>query len=149
MNLPPRRHRIEWCLIAIAAGSAWMLALSGRLPPRLPLGEVILGASALLLAQGLVRDVAIKLWPPPACPVGPGGAARSCLCAESTVGTAGVAAGVLALLAAVPIQVPLPSWSWPVAILVIGAFGFLIKSLVIDWKNRRVIVVSDHRTVRS
>jgi hypothetical protein len=146
--LMTRREVGELCLIAAAAGSACFIP---RLPATIPIGELVLAGSVALLAQGLIRDLVIKY----------GGASKGaqtapaqkrgivCMCMESTVGVAGVAAGICVLLAGIRRPVALPVYFWPVAIAVVGVTGFIIKDYVIDWTRRpwRIRKEKDHSSV--
>lgn len=145
-----RADKIE--LMAVATATLATLALSPALPRTLAMGEVALTASALLLAQGLVRDLFIKFGRRPAgeaCTVGNGVASQSnCMCMESSLGMVGIIAGVVLLLTVVPRNVHL-HWSfWPALVAGVGLAGFFMKSIVIDWKSRRLRRVADHRQVK-
>lgn len=143
------RDQIE--LLGIGFFVLFITSITWFLPTQLPLGEIVLYSAALLLFQGLIRDLAIKLFPPKTCAIGPGksGDAKTCMCAESTLGTAGILAGAIMLLAFTTTKIPTPWFAWPIAALLIMIVGFLIKSIVIDWKNRRIMWIQDHRQIKT
>src|SRR4051812_27512470 len=92
-----RAERIELLVIAVAAAIGWLVW--PYFSSTIPLWEMVLGSSALLLAQSLVRDVAILLRRRRSASNGPRVEAQ-CFCLESSVGTTGViVAAVLGLLA--------------------------------------------------
>ena len=137
------REKVELLLICIVAGAAWFFA--ARLPHQLAAGEVIAYSSAFLLFQGLLRDLWIKYVAKPEAPAQP--RKFACMCMESTVGAAGVIAGLTVLLCGIRTSVQLPLFFWPALVLVVGAIGFLIKDLVIDWKTWKVRREKDHQSV--
>ncbi len=144
------REKVELLLISAAAGAA--AAIPG-LPRRVATGELILAASVLLLGQGLIRDLWIK-YRAPKPPPAPADAAEPskprglfCMCMESTVGMLGVIAGCGIVLAGVRHPIDLPAYFWPVAVLVIGVIGFVIKDYVLDWKTWSIRREKDHQNV--
>ena len=146
-----RREKVELALIVLATLAAWRLA--SVLPVSVPAGHLILAASVLLLGQGLLRDLWIKFGPKPAAvaePV-PTDAAKPqrivCMCMESSVGVAGVIAGLCILLCGIGRRIEVSPYCWPALVLVVGITGFIIKDFVLDWKNRTVKRVKDHQSV--
>ena len=138
---------VEWACIFVCAGLVWFL--EPWFPRRLPVGEILLYGSALLLFQGLVRDLYLKyLAPKPvACDVKSKG---KCLCMESTIGSIGIAAGVLILLSmGMRRTIHLPAWAWPAIVVVIGTIGFCVREFVIDWKAGKLRRGLDHRVERA
>lgn len=146
-----RQHLIELGLISGATAGA---ALAGsRLPFSLPLGEIALIASGLLLGQGLVRDLWVKYSSSrngnsASCLLAPAGRRATCVCMESTVGVFGIVAGVTLLLSGARQTVELFTGFWPLLVSGTGLLGFLLKNLVIDWKTRRVRVETNHEEIR-
>ena len=153
------REKVELVLIAAAASAAGAFATS--LPPSLPAGYVILTASVLLLGQGLIRDLWMKYGakrdhPAPSTSSGQAPSTSSeppkpqrivCMCAESTVGVAGVVAGLTVVLCGIRSHVELPPIFWPALVLIVGVIGFIIKDYVLDWKSRSVRRVKDHSSI--
>jgi hypothetical protein len=125
---------------------------------------VILTASVLLLGQGLIRDLWMKYGAKrehpaaeaqstatDAAQTGPAAPPKPqrivCMCAESTVGVAGVVAGLTVVLCGIRSTVDLPSVFWPALVLIVGVTGFIIKDYVLDWKSRSVRRVKDHSSI--
>lgn len=111
--------------------------LGDRLPSSASIGALLLAASCLLLLQGLVRDLWLLSQRRQQAPSEPARTAL-CLCAESTVGVAGVVAG-LALLgspigAAVPLS-PLLAGGLTAGVL---AFGFAIRDIIVEARPFRI-----------
>ncbi|MGF1572976.1 MAG: hypothetical protein ACFCU1_07875 [Sumerlaeia bacterium] len=149
------RDQVE--ITIILAVVVILLPLGYFLPKGLPLGEVILYSAALLLFQGLVRDLAVKVYPPKSCEVvqipqtdqhGNRSTIKTCMCAESTIGIVGVVSGVLLLFSGWKLVLQFPWYSWPLGGAAVLLGGFFLKSIVIDWKNKRLMRVQDHRTIK-
>jgi hypothetical protein len=134
-------ERIEVLIIAATAPIGWFVWPHIFAP--MPIWQIVLGLSALLLAQSLVRDTAIiirsryKLS---------GGARKEaqCFCVESTVGSMGVAVGALLAGLGGSSQVAFGPWSFVAAATGTMMLGFLIKDLIITWKPFGVRREKDH-----
>jgi hypothetical protein len=132
MTTAARREVVALAVVTAAAG-----ALSASFPRLVALADLLLWGAVFLLLQGLVRDLgrlrrertmaamALRL------PV-------HCVCVESTLGVGAIVAGSLLLLAWTPIVLAVSRIVWPAAIAGLGAFGFLTRHLVFDWKARRL-----------
>lgn len=136
-----RAEQVELALVPVLGIAVGLL--DERLPASASIGAVLLAASCLLLLQGLVRDLWLLSQRRRQTPAGPMRTAL-CLCAESTVGVAGVVAG-LALLgspigAAVPLS-PLLAGGLTAGVL---AFGFAIRDLVVEVRPFRIRRERDH-----
>lgn len=131
-----RLEKVELALIPVVAAAAFALAGSVRWAPRF--GALIGYSAALLLAQGLIRDVArMLLFRAP-------GEKRkiACLCAESTVGLLLVLVALgLTLLG---IEDTIALGRAPLAGLILGllVFGFIAKDYVIIIRKEK-----DHASV--
>lgn len=137
-------EKIELALIPVAGATVW--ALGDRLPGQTGIGTLVLIASALLLAQGLIRD----LWLLFRGNLGSQtGAARQalCMCVESGVGMTGVIAGLVILGSAVDYNLPTGPWFWPSLSVGVLAIGFAIKDLVFDWRPLRIRRDKDHMNI--
>jgi hypothetical protein len=126
--------RAEWIEVAIiASASLASLALPLHVLSDLTLGEVVLYLSALLLAQGLARDLVMLLLHRSAAQ---GGVFQEsqCLCLESAVGVTGVVVGASLFVSANshPVAVTTTLGVAGAVALTLAA-GFLIKDLVITW----------------
>jgi hypothetical protein len=136
-----RAEWIEVLVIGVVATGSWLVR--PFLPGTLPLWQIVLGVSALLLAQSLARDVAILLRTRYPASNEPRKEAQ-CFCMESTIGATGiVAAAVLAGLAA-SMQVTMGRWECFLVAAGTMTLGFLIKDLVISWKPFGVRREKDH-----
>jgi len=139
-----RAEQVELTLVPVLGAVVGLLG--DRLPTSASIGALLLVASCLLLLQGLVRDLWLLSQHRKQ---GTGGPARTalCLCAESTVGVAGVVAG-LALLgspigAAVPLN-PLLASGLTAGVL---AFGFAIRDVIVEARPFRLKRESGHLNI--
>lgn len=126
-----RGEWIEVSVIVALAAVGWMAW--PYFPASVPLWQIVLGLSALLLLQSLVRDVAILLRTRNPASGEPRQEA-SCFCLESTVGATGVVAGAMlaGLGSSAPVAFGRPGFMLAVAGTM--ALGFLIKDWVISWR---------------
>lgn len=134
-----RATRIE--LIAIAAAVMAAYALAPWLPRHPALGEVVLAAAVLLLAQGLLRDL-VRLLATRRAP-----AARRemrCVCAESVVGVGVVAAGLGALGAGLDAPLAMDGWRWAAVVVAAAGTGLALRDVVIGWRPLSVRREPDH-----
>jgi hypothetical protein len=125
-----RRESVELCVIAAAAVAACFIP---RLPTTIPIGYLVLAVSVGLLGQGLIRDLFIKYGKAAGVPAAAQKRGMVCMCMESTVGVAGVIAGLCVLFIGVSRRIILPPYFWPAAIIVVGLIGFIIKDYILDW----------------
>ncbi|MGI8907048.1 MAG: hypothetical protein ACR2IE_11225 [Candidatus Sumerlaeaceae bacterium] len=138
---------VEWGCIAVCAALVWFL--EPLFPRMLPAGEILLYGSALLLFQGLLRDLYLMYMVPKpvTCQIK---SHSRCLCMESAIGSIGVVAGVAMLVAmGMNRRVHLPAYAWPLLVLLIGTVGFSLREFVIDWKARQLQRGMDHRVERA
>lgn len=125
-----RAEQFEIILIGATAVGCWNFAL--LLPAQLTAGNILLDLSALLLLQGLIRDLwllAAMSRKPASSPTTLPQAAR-CMCVESTIGATGVLSGLILLVTGFSSQpITISPAGWGVAVLLALATGFVIK----DW----------------
>jgi hypothetical protein len=136
--------RAEWTevfAIAMIAPASWFIWPHVSFP--IPVWQVVLGLSALLLAQSLVRDVAILLRRQRAEASEPPKEAQ-CFCLESTVGATGMLLAALLAGIASDAKVVLTRWEFFLAVTGIIVIGFLIKDIVIAWNPFGVRREKDH-----
>ena len=134
-------EKIELGLIATVA--VGLRAAGMLLPNEITLGRLLLGASALLLFQSLVRDLWLLAKARREARSHPPRVAR-CMCVESTVGITGVAIGLILLTCRIDAPVSMGQWGWcGLAILVLGT-GFLIKDYVLELNPLRIRRDKDH-----
>ena len=136
-----RAEWIEVLAIAVLAATSWLVwpAVSAFLP----LWEITLGLSALLLAHSLVRDIAILLRSRRSASTGLRKEAH-CFCLESTVGSIGIVTGAMLAGFAGSTQVEIRRWSFSMAVTGIMILGFFVKDLVISWSPFGVRRETDH-----
>jgi len=137
-------RRVEWIevlAIGVVAPMSW-LAWPG-FPSPTPVWQIVLSASALLLVQSLVRDIAILLRTRRSASNEPRKEAQ-CFCLESTVGATGIVAGAALAGLGSSIRVEISRWDFPLAVAGTMALGFIIKDLVISWRPLSVRREKDH-----
>jgi hypothetical protein len=126
---------IELALVALA--SAVTFGGARVLPAALPAGTLALVCAALLLGQGLARDLSIKFVAhrDQSCAVG------AQFCAESALGIGGIIAGALLLASGAGQVVTLTAARWGLLVAMVGLGGFFIKDVVFDVRSRRLRIV--------
>jgi hypothetical protein len=135
--------RAEWIeVLAIGGGATASWLAWPYFYHTMAVWQIVLDASALLLAQSLVRDVAI-LFRHRAAQNQPRKEAQ-CFCLESTVGATGVVAGAALAGLMSSTQIAVGRWEFFIAVAATMTFGFLIKDLVIAWKPFGVRREKDH-----
>jgi len=137
-------RRAEWIeaalIVAVAAASRLVWPL---IPGTMPVWQIVLGLSALLLAQSLVRDVAILFRRRRQTLNQPLREAQ-CFCLESTVGATGVVAGAALAGLGNSNRIATSGWEFSIAVLGILALGFVIKDLVTYLKPFSLRREKDH-----
>lgn len=137
-------EKIELALIPMIGLAGWFSA--GRLPANISIGLLLLGASVLLLLQGLIRDLwLISRRDQQAQPGAP--QAALCMCVESTVGVTGIVAGLVVLGSAIDSKLsPSPLL---ISILAVGilSFGFAVKDLILEFRPFRLRRDKDHLNI--
>jgi hypothetical protein len=126
--------RAEWVemsasgVVALISWLAWPCLVFP-----MPVWQIVLAFSALLLAQSLVRDVAILLRNRRS-PANEPHKEAQCFCLESTVGVTGVVAGALLAGLSSSTQITIGRWIFLLAVVGTMTLGFLVKDWVISWK---------------
>jgi hypothetical protein len=120
-----------------------MSAYAGWLPANLRIGIACLVAAAALLGQGLLRD----LWQLRQTKQAPG-RAMLCMCAESTLGIAGVVAGMVLVGAGIGGQVSLPPLVWTALTGGVLLVGIALRDWVIRLRPIGIVHIPDHGSVR-
>jgi hypothetical protein len=103
----------------------------------------VVGISALLLLQSLVRDGAILLRTRRSASNEPRKEAQ-CFCLESIVGVTGVVAGAVLVGLGSSTDVAIGRWDFSLAVVGMMMLSFIIKDLVISWKPPGVRREKDH-----
>ena len=135
-----KRDVVELASVALAAA-----ALAPLFPSRLAAGTLALIASALLLGQGLLRDLWLKFGAAARASAPASGTAAFCM--ESGIGLAGIVAGTALLALGAGGQVSLARTHWALVVLGVGIVGFALKDVVVDLRGRRLRIQKDHRSV--
>jgi hypothetical protein len=141
VKMMTRAEWIEVLLIGILAPMSWLAW--PYFPSPIPLWQIVLGVSILLLLQSLVRDVAILLRTRRSASNEPRKEAQ-CFCLESTVGVTGVVAGAALVGLDSSTNVTISRWDFFLAVAGTMALSFIIKDLVISWKPLGVRREKDH-----
>jgi hypothetical protein len=136
-----RAEWIEALAIGVVAAMSW-LALP-YFPSPMPVWQIVLGASALLLVQSLVRDVII-LFRRKNSASNELRKEAQCFCLESTVGATGIVAGAALAALGSSTQVTIGRWDFFLAVAATMALGFMIKDWVISWKPPGLRREKDH-----
>jgi hypothetical protein len=136
-----RSEWIELVVIAVLAPVCWLVW--PRFPTAMPLWQIVLKLSALLLAQSLARDITILLGSRMSTAIAPRKEAQ-CFCMESTVGVTGVVAGISLAALGVSTHVVIPQWGFCLALLATMSMGIAIKDLVISWNPFGLRREKDH-----
>lgn len=134
-----------WEKVAIAVLVGGVALVRARLPVKIELGEAVLASAALLLVQGLIRDlVRLRMARAQAKHSAP---RVTCVCAESTLGASAIVIGMLLVFALSPVVLRVPPIAWPIAVGLVSVFGFATRHLVLDWRTRRLRWEPDHTGV--
>lgn len=128
-------------MITLAAALTGLVAR--QLPAHIDAGSLLLGSSALLLLQGLIRDLWLMAKRKQQAGVGDRRKAL-CMCVESTLGVTGVAAGLIILGSALDLPLHVAPWAWGALVLAVLATGFAIKDFVLEWRPFRLRRDKDH-----
>lgn len=132
-----RAEIVELTLIPVLGTGFWWIA--AKLPEHIELGRLMLGASALLLFQSLIRD----LWllakarrnPQPSPP-----RVARCMCVESMVGITGIVVGLTLFGWRIGKPVSMGRWNWSIIVMLVMGAGFVMKDYVLEtkpWRLRR------------
>ena len=137
-------ERVELTIIFVAGLAAWLVG--HELPRNVEVGRLVLTASAILLAQSLVRDLWLMWRTERAADEGQKRAAR-CMCLESTVGMAGIVVGALILGSGIVGVAPMEPWTWSLTIFLSLLLGFVTKDYVLAWSPPRLRRDPDHMNI--
>ncbi len=139
-------EKFEIGLIPLIGLFLWIVAPG--LPDQVEAGSFLLIFSALILLQGLIRDLLKLLYSAPE-PVPPQNCRETrCICLESVIGISGILLGILLTGFAVRGQVEMTRWCWSLTVMVVLATGFLIKDYVLILTPFRIYREKDRRRIR-
>lgn len=134
-------EKVEIALIPLVGIAVCLIA--AWLPNHLSIASLLLGASILLLLQGLIRDLWLISKHTRQAEAAPPHQAL-CMCVESSVGIAGIVAGLMILGSAIDLQLFVHPWIWSVFAVAILAIGFAIKDFIFEWRPFRIRRDKDH-----
>jgi hypothetical protein len=134
-------ERVELALVAASLGAA--AALAEGLAWSVPFGTLVGYAAAVLLGQGLVRDVSRLVARRLRGEVAPPTTKLLCLCAESSVGVLLVAAGLGLTLLGIDQPVVVTHGVFVGGLAAVLLFGFVAKDWVLVLRR-----VEDHAAIR-
>ena len=139
-----RAEKTELALIPVLTGLIALLA--DHLPSVMGLGNLFLTTSALLLFQGLIRDLWLlakaKREPKPDTIQ-----KIRCICVESTVGMSGIAVGIVLLGAGLDLPIIVASWNGCLLVALTLIMGFLMKDYVVEWMPFRLRKEASHTNI--
>ena len=107
-------------------------AFSSLLPSNMKLGTLLLYCSALLLFQGLLRDL-YHYFSQNNVDDSPVTYAQ-CVCLESSIGVIGIFAGFIVTFTPIDAVIVLSSLNWALILSFVVAVGFLLKDWVFHWQ---------------
>jgi hypothetical protein len=137
-------EKFEAALIAFGAAATWLAA--PLLPVRLEFGALLLVVCVLLLLQGLLRDIWLLAVRRRAAAAEPA-KAMACICVESAVGAAGVAAGLVVLGAGLGRPVVMTAAGWALCVAMTATAGFVLKDFVVGWSPWSIRREPDHLNI--
>ena len=137
-------EKTELSLIPLLAGLTWLAA--PLLPHQISVGTALVWASAMVLLQGLVRDLWLLAKARRAARVDVPRKAR-CMCVESTVGVTGIVAGIVLLGAGIDRTFIVSRRGWGLAVVAVLGVGFELKDYVFEWRPFRLRRDKDHLNI--
>lgn len=115
-------------------------------PSNIAVGNLLLNASSMLLAQSLIRDVWFIFNARSTKQLVPKKIAQ-CMCLESTVGISGVLIGILLIGVKIDWLIVMTWWTWMILVGIILSIGFYIKDFVFEWRPWRVYRDKNHMNI--
>ncbi len=139
-----RGEILELGLIPLAGAALWLSAPA--LPSRTDFGTLLLLASSLFLAQGLIRDLCLLAEAKRHLPE-PGSRVSPCMCLESAIGLTGVLSGLALLGVGLSGRIAMTPGRWTFAALAVLLTGFALKDFVFEWSPWRIRREKNHLNV--
>jgi hypothetical protein len=137
-------EKIELTLIPFFCIVAWFITTA--LPKEIPIGHLILATSALLLFQGLIRDLFLLARKKKMQQKNQYRSIR-CICLESSVGVTGILLGASVLGLGVSYPVVMGKWEWSILVLLVLATGLMMKDLVVESRPWRIVRDKNHMNI--
>ena len=134
-------EKIELSLIPVLGAFVWLMRT--ELPDSIGVGTLLFWVCGLLLFQGLLRDLWLLAKARRATSGGLQKRMR-CMCAESTIGMAGVVLGAVILGCGIDRVISVGSTTWIALSVLTTTAGFLIKDYVVQFSPLRVRHDKDH-----
>ena len=136
-------EKLELTLIPELGGLCWISA--AWLPPSVAVGRLLMWAAALLLAQGLLRDLWLlsradqqRRREDESTDADAGNSVARCLCLESTLGILTILLGILLSGSTLDISLAMTASSWSGLVVATLSLGFLLRDWVIEGKPWRI-----------
>jgi len=133
-------------LIVLAVFFTAFLLLRNFLPVPSTLATLILSLSALLLLQGLIRDLAYLACRKKQTNSGEPQTMFG-LCVESSIGILGIIVGAILMFFVGNMALGLSVWIWAFLVFSILVFGFLIKDYVFDLSTMKIHKDVEHMNI--
>ncbi len=137
-------EKTELLLIGLVGGVIWFI--QPMLPTSMLVARLILYGAALLLLQGLVRDLWL-LFQSRGNEAKETKKAMQLMCLESTIGGLGILIGAGLSIIGFAREVEMFAWTWLILVVVVLVLGFLIKDLVIEWAPWRIRRDKNHMNI--
>lgn len=134
-------EKTEILLIPFIGWLVWQLNMSNSLE----LTRIVLYASALLLLQGLIRDITLLMISKPNA--NEETIQATCLCVESSIGMTGIIAGAVLIGIGFDSTLNMSPLKWSMGIMGVLVIGFLIKDFVIQAIPLRIYRDKDHMNI--
>jgi hypothetical protein len=136
-----RAEWIELMVILVVSAASWLMWSYFSSP--MPLWQVVIGFSVLLLAQSLLRDLTI-LFRRRHAVTDESLKEAQCFCLESTLGITGIVAAIALVGVSSSMRIVFQRWEFILAIAGTLVLDFLIKDLVISWNPWAIRCEKDH-----
>jgi len=137
-------EKVEFMLIPVLGAIIWLLPIG--LPEKPDSGRLLLVAAAILLFQGLIRDLCLlrqsRLSAKMESPV-----RAQCICAESLIGITGVVVGIGMLGSGIDQPVSVSNGTWSLLVMGILVMGYGIKNYAIELNPMRIRRDKDHMNI--
>lgn len=137
-------EKMELTLIFISI--ILLFIFSSLFPPKISLARLLMYCSALLLFQGLIRDLCY-MYSKKKTPEEEQPEAKQCMCVESSIGVLGLLIGIALLFSRLNTPLSLTSLRWVGLIGITLIFGFLIKDLVFYWRSFQIRREKNHSNI--
>jgi hypothetical protein len=134
-------EKVELFLIPVIGLLIWQFKQQSNLG----LGRLVLYASALLLAQSLIRDISLLFASKPHNHEKIQKA--TCMCMESSIGMTGIIAGSLLVGLGFDAILSMKPMIWSLGVMLILIVGFLIKDIVIQLNPMRIYSDKNHMNI--